>query len=164
MVVRPARITLTQHESHREPLESEVGRIVSECRMVLPGLQALFGFQLIAVFNSHFAEVLPPPGRWLHLLAIVLVTFSIALIMAPAAYHRQVEPDRVSRVFARYASRLLTVAMAPLLVAIALEVALVGYAIGRSVPISAGLGAAICALYSALWYVYPGFRHRRPLN
>jgi hypothetical protein len=36
---------------------------------VLPGMQALFGFQLIAVFNSGFNAKLDFPGRLLHLLA-----------------------------------------------------------------------------------------------
>ncbi len=34
--------------------------LLDECRMVLPGIQALFGFQLIAVFSPRFAEALGP--------------------------------------------------------------------------------------------------------
>jgi hypothetical protein len=30
--------------------------------MVLPGIQALFGFQLIAVFDQRFADLLPETG------------------------------------------------------------------------------------------------------
>jgi hypothetical protein len=30
---------------------------IEEARMVLPGIQALFGFQLIAVFNERFKEL-----------------------------------------------------------------------------------------------------------
>ena len=33
-------------------LESQVKAAIDEARMVLPGIQALFGFQLIAVFNE----------------------------------------------------------------------------------------------------------------
>jgi hypothetical protein len=39
-------------------LDSAATHILEECRMVLPGIQALFGFQLIAVFNEGFAEKL----------------------------------------------------------------------------------------------------------
>ncbi len=39
-------------------LDSAVRHILEECRMVLPGIQALFGFQLIAVFNEGFAQKL----------------------------------------------------------------------------------------------------------
>lgn len=31
--------------------------LLEECRMVLPGIQAIFGFQLIAVFNSRFEDL-----------------------------------------------------------------------------------------------------------
>src|SRR5213078_3805203 len=40
------------------PLSEAVTHLLEECRMVLPGIQALFGFQLIAVFNSTFRESL----------------------------------------------------------------------------------------------------------
>jgi hypothetical protein len=32
--------------------------VVDEARMLLPGIQALFGFQLIAVFNQTFSQIL----------------------------------------------------------------------------------------------------------
>jgi hypothetical protein len=40
-------------------LEEETRTVIEEARMVLPGIQAVFGFQLIAVFNSGFHS-LPP--------------------------------------------------------------------------------------------------------
>ena len=43
------------------PLSQAVTHLLDECRMILPGLQALFGFQLIAVFNQRFAQDLTPP-------------------------------------------------------------------------------------------------------
>ena len=61
--------------------------------MVLPGIQAVFGFQLIAAFNNRFQN-LKPMERLLHLGAI-----AIALIMAPASYHRIAEKGIVSRRF-----------------------------------------------------------------
>ena len=55
--------------------------------MVLPGIQAFFGFQLIAVFNTGFQD-LTHTEQVLHLIALLLLAVSIALIMTPAAYHR----------------------------------------------------------------------------
>jgi hypothetical protein len=60
--------------------------------MVLPGIQALFGFQLIAVFNTGVAEKLSQGEQELHLLAIALVAVSVALVMTPAAYQRLTGP------------------------------------------------------------------------
>jgi hypothetical protein len=47
--------------------------LLEECRTVVPGMQALFGFQLISVFKSGFRDLLLPAERTLRLAAIVLV-------------------------------------------------------------------------------------------
>jgi antibiotic biosynthesis monooxygenase (ABM) superfamily enzyme len=66
--------------------------------MVLPGAQALFGFQLIAVFSQRF-EALSEHQQILHLTALFPVAVAIALVMTPAIYHRLAEPHSVSRTF-----------------------------------------------------------------
>lgn len=47
----------------KESLSKVASHILEECRMVLPGIQALFGFQLIVVFNSRFWEALTSEQR-----------------------------------------------------------------------------------------------------
>src|SRR5881396_182251 len=93
----------------KEPvgLDSAATHLLEECRTVLPGIQALFGFQLIAVFNQGFSQKLTTGEQRLHLVAMTLVAVAIALIMSPAAHHRQTGPEEVSRMFIRLASRLL---------------------------------------------------------
>lgn len=152
---------LANQNDQKEPLQREVAHILEESRMVLPGIQALFGFQLIAVFSPYFSQALSAGARRLHLVALLLIAIAIALIMAPAAYHRQVERDRISRRFADYASTMLTVAMLPLMLALAIEVALVSYVVAQSVWLSAGLGVALGLLYTVLWFVYPRVRRWR---
>src|SRR5213075_213430 len=88
-------------------LDAAAAHLLEECRMVLPGIQALFGFQLVAVFNSGFAQKLSPAEQRLYLVAILLLAVAIACIMAPAAYHRQTGPLQVSRTFIEIATRLL---------------------------------------------------------
>jgi hypothetical protein len=44
----------TPEKREELPLSKAAEYLLDECRMVLPGIQALFGFQLIAVFNSSF--------------------------------------------------------------------------------------------------------------
>src|SRR5204863_5078521 len=89
-------------EKHEElPLSKAAEYLLDECRMVLPGIQALFGFQLIAVFNSAFGEKLSSSKQRLHLLAIALLTIAIAIIMTPAALHRQKGPYEVTDTFVR---------------------------------------------------------------
>src|SRR4051812_1823688 len=112
---------MTPSNQKELPIEKAVEYLLEECRMVLPGIQALFGFQLIAVFNSAFDEKLPTSGRIVHLIAIAFTAFSVALVMAPASIHRQSEPKQVSEDFLLLSSRLLLYAMAPLSLSICLD-------------------------------------------
>lgn len=95
-------------EGERQELRlSEAARtLVEECRMVLPGVQAIFGFQLIAVFQQKFGEELDKPYQYLHLSALTLVAIAAAVIMTPAAYHRIRNPREVTERFIRVSSRL----------------------------------------------------------
>ena len=81
-----------------ESLDQEATFILEESRMVLPGIQTLFGFQLIAVFNQGFGEKLSVSEQRLHLLAFALVAVATPLIITPAAYHRQAERNARQRV------------------------------------------------------------------
>lgn len=47
----------------KETLKEELSNILVEARMALPGMQGLFGFQTIAVFNTRFVE-LPTELIW----------------------------------------------------------------------------------------------------
>ena len=147
----------------REPisLESATNYILEECRMVLPGIQALFGFQLIAVFNDEFQERLSHAEQLVHLAAIVLVTAAIALVMAPAALHRRAETLAVSRRFIDLSSKMLLAGMFPLALGIALDVYLITGMIVGGQGAALGLAAALLALFAALWLWLPARERRR---
>ncbi|WP_373888431.1 DUF6328 family protein [Massilia sp. 9I] len=55
----------------------------SKKRIALPGVQALFGFQTIALFNDRFEE-LAYYGKACHALGMIMVIISIAVVMTPA--------------------------------------------------------------------------------
>ena len=148
-------------QEETESLETEIEQVLDEARMVLPGIQALFGFQLIVVFNDRFGQSLGDPGKRLHLAALVLTAIAIGLIMAPAAYHRQAERERVSRYFANYASLLVTLAMAPLSIALAMEVSLVTFLVTGQPALGALIGIALILFLVWLWYMFPAYRKRK---
>ena len=47
-------------ETRISPWPDAVTHLLEECRMILPGLQALLGFQLIAVFSAAFEQPCHP--------------------------------------------------------------------------------------------------------
>ena len=118
-----SRGSATDEREEREQLSlnDAATHVLEECRTVVPGMQALFGFQLIAVFSTVFWQQLRPVERIVHLVAIVLLTIAIVLVMAPAALHRLTEPLSVSRRFIATSSRLLMSSLIPLAIAICCE-------------------------------------------
>ena len=136
--------------------------LLDECRMVLPGIQALFGFQLIAVFNQGFHERLAPWQRQIHLAAIVLTVVAIVLIMAPVSLHRRAERGRATERLLRVGTRLLLATMLPLAVSICLELFLVACIILGNAMAGGALAAALLLGFLAAWFAYPAiYRGRR---
>ena len=123
--------------------------------MILPGTQTLFGFQLIVVFNQRFQDRLSTAEQYLHLAAMALVAVSLALLIAPAAYHRRVERASVSRRFVVVSTRLLAWATIPLMLAVAADFYLVATLVTRRWLVSLTLALAVLAVFVELWLVLP---------
>jgi hypothetical protein len=136
-------------------LPKAMDNLIEECRMLLPGIQALFGFQLIAVFNSTFAEKLSAFEQEIHLLAIGLIGLSIALILTPAAYHRQMEHVSITRRFIDVSTRLMLWSMAALALSISLDLYLVSRLILQNSLASLLITLGLLALFLFLWVVLP---------
>jgi len=136
------------------PLDKATEFLLNECRMVLPGIQSLFGFQLIAVFTSEFAHKLSVPQQHLHGIAVGLIALAVAMIMTPAAYHRQTGGREVSETLLRVSSRVLLCSMIPLSISLCVEFYLVASVLFGSplVPWVAGL---LFAVFMGLWFVLP---------
>jgi len=141
-------------------LDDAATHLLEECRMVLPGIQALFGFQLIAVFNQGFGEKLSHAQQLVHLAAIVLTTLAMALVMTPAALHRQAEPTSVSERFLWIASNVVLAGMFPLALAVGLDAYLVANVVLHNDGAAAALAIALVAVFFFLWLVLPR-RERR---
>ena len=61
------------------------GPMPHEGATLLPGVLALFGFQLLIVFSSAFQDGLDRTEQRVHLVAIALVALAIAALLTPAA-------------------------------------------------------------------------------
>jgi len=149
-------------DEHPEPesLKEQMTRINEEARMMLPGIQALFGFQTIAVFSDRF-EKLPGYGQDCHAAALGLVVIAIALVMLPAAYHRLAEPGQVSSHTIRISSLAICYALAPLAAGLALDIAVVLYMVSESPVGSASGGLAAFLLLLGAWFAFPLAARRR---
>jgi hypothetical protein len=163
--VRDERMATTRQSSTDAPhqplaLKDAIDFALSEARMVLPGIQAIFGFQLIVTFNERFAETLTWPQQLLHLVALVLSGISMALVMTPAAYHRRVQRDSISPRLLGVASVMISSAMITLACGLALDLYVVAVRVTGAALASGAIAAAMLALFFALWIVYPGYARR----
>jgi len=140
-------------------LATAVSHLLEECRMILPGLQALLGFQLIAVFSATFGQLSPTEQR-IHLVALALLAIAGALVMTPAAYHRQTRPRQVSQHFLLLSGRLLLAALVPLMFGIALDFYLIARIILGQVLLSAALAGGLVVVVGGLWFVFPQWHQR----
>jgi hypothetical protein len=104
--------------AERTPVERKLQHVLTEARMVLPGAQALLGFQLAAILLESF-EQLPLSSQAVHLASLGLIALSTILLMAPAAYHRLVEQGEATERFHRVAGRMVLAAMVPLALGLA---------------------------------------------
>lgn len=141
-------------EKEELPLSKAAEYLLEECRMVLPGIQALFGFQLIAVFNQSFGEKLSSGEQMLHLAAIALVAVAVALVMAPAAYHRQEGARVVTEKFLQISTQLLLWSMLPLALGICIDFYLIARIIVGT-PVVALPAAILLAIFILLWFALP---------
>ncbi len=153
---------MPQRATQRESLSDQVKDLHEEARMVLPGVQALFGFQLIAAFNTRFTE-LEFPDTLLHLVALLLIAASMGLLMAPAAYRRLCEPSVASAEFTRLGSVMIATALIPLSIGVSIDIYLVArMTFGRASLLPSVLaGAATFAVLAFLWFAFPLWKRRR---
>ncbi|MGZ3694780.1 MAG: DUF6328 family protein [Bdellovibrionota bacterium] len=145
-----------QQTQYQQSLSQKVNMVQQEARLVLPGIQALFGFQLVSVFSQGF-QSLSAFEKCLHLFALLLVASSAVLVMAPAAYHRQAK-HQISAHFVEFSSRLLAWSMAPLALGTCLDIYLVTRVIVESIFASAVISGVFFIFYSWTWFVYPRLR------
>ncbi len=154
----------TAHETSGQkealPLAKAAENLVEECRLILPGLQAIIGFQLIAVFQTTFEQKLSPPEQQLHLLALGLDAVAAAILMTPAAYHRQTGPREVTVGFITVSTRLLMASMPLLALGICADFYLIARLLLGTAP-GAILATAVFAAFAGLWFVLPRVRALR---
>ena len=110
--------------------------------MILPGLQALLGFQLVAVFSAQFETHLSDTEQRIHLIALTLLAIADTLCQ-PAEVHRQTRPRQVSAHSLLLSGRLLLTALVPLMFGIALDVYLIARVILGNVHVSAAIAASL---------------------
>jgi hypothetical protein len=136
-----------------ETLNDKIKHVRTEARMVLPGAQALLGFQFVTMLLDDF-DRLPESSKQIHLISLLATALSTILLMAPAAHHRIVEQGANTEAFHRLAGRFVIWSMVPLALGITGDF-YVGHTEGlRSVAFDATSAAVLLAISYGFWFGY----------
>ena len=138
-------------------LTDKIQHALTECRVVLPGSQALLGFQFIVILTESF-DKLTSTSKYIHLAALGLNALAIVLLMTPAAYHRIVERGEETEHFHRFASKILVAALVPLALAMGGDVYVVVQKVTDSLLVSVVSALVILAIFWELWFGLPLYR------
>jgi Family of unknown function (DUF6328) len=101
------------HEERDTPIDVRVEHMLTEARVLLPGAQALLGFQLAVMLTDAFGE-LAFATRVIHVAALCCTCLAVILLMAPAAFHRITYNGENTESFHRLGSALVLAAAVPL--------------------------------------------------
>ncbi|MHB1205682.1 MAG: DUF6328 family protein [Rhodospirillaceae bacterium] len=123
--------------------------------MILPGVQALLGFQFTAFLTTGF-DRLPDFAKHIHFAGMCALSLSAILLMAPAAYHRIAAGGEDRADVDRFAVWMVLGSMVPLGLGLAADLALALGAVagwrGWEIPVS----IVMIAPLFMLWFGYPG--------
>jgi hypothetical protein len=156
--LREREMASRQRDSVQQtPLHSKIEQMLTEARVILPGAQALLGFQLAIIVTKGF-EQLPSASKTVHAVSLGLIALSVILLMAPAAYHRIVYAGEDASEFHKIGGILITAATVPLALGLSADVFVAIAKIATSATVGAVAAGVVLAGFVALWYVYPLLR------
>jgi hypothetical protein len=154
------RVEPMQEQETPAPLSAKIDQMLTEARVILPGGQALLGFQLTVILTQAF-ERLPESSKLLHVAALCCVALSVILLMTPAALHRITFGGADAPAFFKIGSAFVIAAPIPLAFGIAGDLYVATAKASESPMLGLVLAATIAAALAILWYAVPLYLRMR---
>jgi hypothetical protein len=146
-------------EDHAEKLDRELIELLNELRVVMPGVQVLFGFLLTVPFQQRFTEV-DDFQRIVYFITLLLTAASAAFLMGPSAFHRLTFREHQKPYLIALGTRQTIVGMALLALAMNGVLLLLTDVLFHTLTVAIVV-AATSALFTWLWF---GLAWRRKLS
>jgi Trk-type K+ transport system membrane component len=146
-------------ESEGERLDRQLGELLQELRVVLPGVQVLFAFLLTVPFTARFGDI-TDTQRGVYVVVLLSTALATVLLMAPTALHRLRFRQHRKQQIVDLSHRFVICGGAVLGIAVSAAVFLVMDVVyGRGAGLAAGL--ATLAVIIVMWVIVP-LSGRRP--
>jgi hypothetical protein len=140
-------------ESESERLDRNLGELLQELRVALPGVQVLFAFLLAVPFQQHFTEI-DGFEKGVYFFTLLCTALSAVFLIAPSSYHRMTFHLQQKRELIHLANRFTIVGLSFLALAMTGAIVLItDFLFGGAVTVIAGVGAA--TTFAVVWYVVP---------
>lgn len=151
-------------EGEAERLDRNLGELLQELRVALPGVQVLFGFLLAVPFQQNFTEI-TSFEKGVYFATLLLTALSAALLITPSAYHRITFRYQQKEHLLFLANRLAIAGLGCLALAMTGAIVLITDVL-FGFPASLVLGLVSGSVFALLWYVLPLKRRfsSRPLE
>lgn len=140
-------------ESEGERLDRNLGELLQELRVALPGVQVLFAFLLAVPFQQNFAEI-DGFEKGVYFATLLCTAISAMLFIAPSSYHRMTFRLQQKRELIRLANRLTIAGLTFLALAMTGAIVLIADVLfGGVVTVLTGVLSATA--FAVFWYVMP---------
>ncbi len=146
-------------ETEAERLDRNLGELLQELRIALPGVQVLFAFLLAVPFQQRFSEITPFQEK-AYFLTLLFTAISAALLIAPSAHHRIAFRLQRKEELVRLANRFAIAGLGFLALAMICAIVLVTDVLFGAL-MTALTGVFAAAMFFVLWYLLPARRGRR---
>ncbi len=144
-------------ETESQRLDRNLGELLQELRVALPGVQVLFAFLLTIPFSQRFAQLTSSQER-IYLATLMSTAISATLLIAPTAYHRLNFHKQQKGQLVLVANRLAIVGLGFLALAMTGVILLItDFLFSTVVTVVCTVSAAL--MFVTFWYALP--LHRR---
>jgi O-antigen/teichoic acid export membrane protein len=143
-------------ETEDERLDRNLGELLQELRVALPGVQVLFAFLLAVPFSARF-KTIDSFEKNVYFATLLCTAVSAVLLISPSAYHRVTFHFQQKREMIKIGNRATIVGLG------FLALAMVGAVVMITDVLFGGattyvVGAAVFSMFLLFWYVLPLWR------
>jgi hypothetical protein len=142
-----------RRESEKERLDRNLGELLQELRVALPGVQVLFAFLLVVPFNQRFPEI-TTFQQTLYFITLLLATAATACLIAPTAHHRVEFRARDKKRIVFAATKLAIAGLVLLAAAMTGAVMLITDLLYHSATVAI-VGGVVALGFAILWFGWP---------
>jgi len=141
-----------------ERVDQELGELLEELRVAIPGVEVLFAFLLAVAFTQRF-ETLTSLQRTVYFGTLLAAAGATALLIAPSAFHRLRFREDIKPEILSTSTRLVIASLVLILLAVAGVVFIVADVM-YSLEFASLVTALVAAWFVWFWFLLPIWRTR----